>query len=421
MHKNDEIEDFNVWEPKDYEDPNNPEIRDNKYLIWGENWEPLEITKITSAKSQKEKYDRLKEWRENNCDKVDEDEFIQRVVEVEKKNKRLKIEERYRNFAGLVLPNKNSIVDKKLFSETLFYPACYDYAIFTGGVTFKSGNSKDENSDRGYQFMETKFQGQFTFSEDCIYGHDFPFADAIICKDSFIEIGANRELSFKKSKTGAPIKEPFSNLKIEEGAGFQFFNCSFPEGFTMRNLNLKSTYFRGSHIDKIRFINCEFEEKKQGFLGPVRIVIADEKNDKKNLQKSSGELAVMYQLMKKSFEDQKDYQTAGKFYVSEMVFRQKQATGIRWFFLFLYGIFAGYGESIWRTGFSLVLCILFSILLYACSASFSFSEAPNAAFSSLLLFKNTDDIIFADILSRLLFIPAIFLFLNAIRRRLRRS
>ena len=49
----------------------------------------------------------------------------------------------------------------------------------------------------------------------------------------------------------------------------------------------------------------------------------------------------MYQLMKKSFEEQKDYQTAGKFYVSEMVFRQKEATGIRKIFLFSLWNFCG--------------------------------------------------------------------------------
>ena len=395
MHKNDEIEDINVWEPKDDEKP---------YLIWGEDWEPLEITKITSAKSQKEKYNYLQKWRKENCDEVNKYEFNKRVEEVERR----KTKSKYRNFAGLVLPS-----GKRESGN-------YNYAIFKKGTEFMVDNSKDENSERGYEFVGTKFQGRFTFNPNCKFYYDFPFAYATICKNSSISTFSNSEIYFKKLRTDSVIKEPFASLNIEEGGGFCFFDCSFPEGFTFKNLNLKNSSFRGSHIEKIRFINCEFDEKKGNFFQPARNIFVDEKNEEEPLPQFFGELAVTYQLMKKSFEEQKDYQTAGKFYVSEMVFRQKEATGIRKRFLFLYGFIAGYGESIWRTGFLLVFCILCSILLYYFSAD-SWEEAANQTLSSLLLFKNTDEIIFADILSRLLFIPAIFLFLNAIRRRLRRS
>ena len=429
-------------------------------------------------KTTEEKYKRLKKWREDNCDEVDEDEFIQRVVKVKKKidlleimeekykrlkkwpkdsfvgvsgdefDERQKIEARYRNFAGLVLPNKNFVVDKKLFSGTLFYPACYDYAIFTGGVTFKGGNSKDENLGIGHQFHGTKFQGEFRFDADCTFGHDFPFASAIIPSGSVFTFGANKKITFKQSKTGSIIKEPFAALNIADGGGFRFFHCSFPEGFTLKSLNLKSSYFQGSHIENIRFINCEFEEK----TGPLRTIFADE-NRQGLTKKDFGELAVMYQLMKKSFEDQKDYQTAGKFYVSEMVFRQKEATGVKKFVLSAYGFLAGYGESVWRTGFFLLFCLLISIALYYfsidsliqakkiifgyCITLYYFSpdsliQAAEAAFSNFLLFKKSETIaiddassrlflLFASVASRLLFIISGFLFINAIRRRLRRS
>ena len=389
MRKDGEIEDINVWEPKDPKKP---------YLIWGKNWKPLETGEVILACFQQKKCDYLKIWRKKYCDEVDANEF----------NKRIKNNAQNRDFSGLVFPKGGQKNIKIGF---------YNFAIFTNGAVFSMDRAKNENSDKRYNFIGTKFQGRFMIESDCVFEADFPFSEATICNDSHLLIAANSQISFKKSKTGSLIREPFGYLKIQEGGTLNFFTCSFPDGFTLRNLNLKNSCFGGSNIEEVRFINCEFAEEKGSLFAPVRPIFADEKRG----EISHSELAVMYQLMKKSFEEQKDYQTAGKFYVSEMVFRQKEATGIRKIFLSLYGIFAGYGESIWRTGFLLVLCILFSILLYACSASFSFSEAPNAAFSSLLLFKNTDHIIFADILSRLIFVPAIFLFLNAIRRRLRRS
>ena len=202
------------------------------------------------------------------------------------------------------------------------------------------------------------------------------------------------------------------------------------------------------------------KKNKKGPWGLCELIFADE--DQKKVTKSSqkikqflmvGSLAVMYQLMKKSFEDQKDYQTAGKFYVSEMVFRQKEATGVKKFVLSAYGFLAGYGESVWRTGFFLLFCLLISIALYYfsidsliqakkiifgyCITLYYFSpdsliQAAEAAFSNFLLFKKSETIavddassrlflLFASVASRLLFIISGFLFINAIRRRLRRS
>ena len=386
MHKNDEIEDFNVWEPKDPKKP---------YLIRKKDGETLHD--YNAAK--KEGY--LQEWRENQCEQVSEQEFNSRT-------------EGGGDFSGLVLSGGSRMYGN------------YNFAIFKDGGSFSESSTALGMDYKQYSFQHARFYGKFTFVRHSSFDGFSPFLYAKIHKDACFTISSNTEVSFKERVSGDLLKEPFQGLEIEEGGGFNFLSCHFPEGFTLRNLNLKNSFFWGSNIEKIRFINCDFAEEKGGFCVPARLTLADEYPEKihkfwkDRKMTPNNELAAMYQLMKKSFEEQKDYQTAGKFYVSEMVFRQKEATGIRKFFLFLYGFLAGYGESIWRTGVLLVLFILFSIFLYRFSTD-SWQLAANQTFSSLLLFKNTDDIIFADILSRLLFIPAIFLFLNAIRRRLRRS
>ena len=418
MHKNDEIEDINVWEPKDPKKP---------YLIWKEGGNLFVSTKILTEDNY------LQKWRENHCEQVSADEFEVKLKHFEDRvkkprkefMKRCEIQSKYINFGGLVLP------------KGVRRNASYDFAIFLDGAEFILKQPRGEFKELQYDFVGVKFQGCFTFSEESEFSSYSPFIYATICKKSYLTISGDAGCIFKY-RDKSQLQEPFAGLKIEEEGGINFKHCKFNDIFTLRNLNLKHSFFCGSNIEKIRFINCIFDEEKGGFFTPARLTLADE--NLKKLQKliekfrenhelvipeyekppKNKELAVMYQLMKKSFEDQKDYQTAGKFYVSEMVFRQKEATGIRKRFLFLYGFLAGYGESIWRTGVLLVLFILFSIFLYRFSTD-SWQLAANQTFSSLLLFKNTDDIIFADILSRLLFIPAIFLFLNAIRRRLRRS
>ena len=394
MKKNDETKDINVWKPKNPKKP---------YLIWKKDSKPLNSYEIPIIKTAKEKFDYLQNWRKKNCDEVNKDEFNHRLKQIEK-IKGLK----YLNFGGLVLPwgiRKNDN---------------YNYAIFTEGAIFSGSNPKDENLDKGYNFIGTKFKGNFSFYTGCKFDADFPFADATICKGSLFYFSNNGGSAFLKSKNNIPLQEPFADLNIEESGGIDFKCCSFAKDFALRDLNLKNSYFYGANINKISFINCDFEEKKANILEANRIILADEKTNKELSSDFFGGFAVMYQMMKKSFEEQKDYQTAGKFYISEMFFRQKEATGIKKFILFLYGFCAGYGESIIRTGGLLLFCILTSLFFYYLSID-SWRAATNATFSSLLLFKNTDSIIFADILSRLLFIPAIFLFLNAIRRRLRRS
>ena len=382
---NQEPEDINVWEPKD---PSKP------YLIRKQDGETLHD--YNAAK--KEGY--LQEWREKQCEQVDENKFL---LETESGG----------DFSGLVLP-----WGPRSYGN-------YNFAIFRAGGDFgESRVARDRG--KGYSFQRARFHGRFTFVRDSSFDGLSPFLQARICKDSFFTIFANTAVSFREVFTGNFLKEPFQGLEIEEGGGFNFIDCHFPEGFTLRNLNLKNTFFHGSNIEKVRFINCEFEEEKGSLWIPERFALADEYPERvKKFSEyediaNDDELAVMYQLMKKSFEEQKDYQTAGKFYVSEMHFRQKSAKGIKKALLWLYGFCAGYGESVGRTLILLTFCIFTSVVLYYFSLN-SLIEAVNSTFSSLILVEKVENIVSVDTFSRFLFSVSYFLFINAIRRRLRRS
>ena len=287
---NQEPEDINVWEPKD---PSKP------YLIRKQDGETLHD--YNAAK--KEGY--LQEWREKQCEQVDENKFL---LETESGG----------DFSGLVLP-----WGPRSYGN-------YNFAIFRAGGDFgESRVARDRG--KGYSFQRARFHGRFTFVRDSSFDGLSPFLQARICKDSFFTIFANTAVSFREVFTGNFLKEPFQGLEIEEGGGLNFISCHFTEGFTLRNLDLKTSFFRGSNIEKIRFINCSFAEEKGSWRTPARLTLADEYQKKLNkvlkdeVVPENSELANMYQLMKKNFEEQKDYQTAGKFYVSEMHFREKDA------------------------------------------------------------------------------------------------
>ena len=382
------LEQENEWNSQD---PN------KRYLIQKEKCIPFDAT-------QARKPNYLKQWRETQCDQVSAEDFHKRVSNIGK----------HGDFRGLVLP------------EGQMENGHYDYAIFTSKVAFISPYSEQFSLSNGYSFNGARFQSSFEFAGNCSFYVPFPFLGAKVCKSGKFFISGNVGDTFKESRNNLSLKEPLLGLEFEEGGLLSFRSCCFPEGFTLRNLNLKNTFFRGSNIEKVRFINCKFEEEKGSFWIPERLALADENQAKtKSLIENQkipddDELSVMYQLMKKSFEEQKDYQTAGKFYVSEMHFRQKDAKWFKQWALWLYGFCAGYGESVGRTALLLFLCVLFSILLHWCSTD-SWGDATSLAFSSLFLFKSPETVGFADVISRLLFIVSGFLFINAIRRRLRRS
>ena len=409
------------------------------YLILKEDSEPLTILDYSKSDFC------LNEWRKNHCDEVTEEEFNERIKEIEKRLKEpykkegsekshqiSELEKRCTNFSGLVLP------------KGLRRPGDYVFSIFKDGAWFLNESLNDEAPNIGYSFTGARFHGGITLNNGCIFKGEYPFLDARICKDCCFMTLVNSEDAFKKSKIDSLIKEPFLRLKIEEGGRFKFLDCHFPDGFTLRNLNLKHSFFCGSNIEKIRFINCDFAEDPGDFFRPARLLIADENTKSTSTEEKltlNKELAVMYQLMKKSFEEQKDYQTAGKFYVSEMHFRQKDAKWFKKSVLWLYGFCAGYGESVGRAGALLFFCLSLSalfpffasvpwgelgvFLLLFTENMFStlgtVLEALKIPLASFLLFEEVEEATWAAIFSRILFIVSGFLFINAIRRRLRRS
>ena len=347
-----------------------------------------------------------------------------------------KKEKNIHNFSGCIIPSFGHQNNKLLYKEgsklniDKLVWATFAKEAFFHNVEFEGGGV----------FAGVKFQGNTTFINSSFRGKNF-FHEAELCSTGILNFRGRSG----SSPDGWWEHEPFAGLNVREGGKIILRSCNFPDGFTLRELNLNETYFAGSNIEKIRFISCYFPEGGGRLMHPSRLKLADETTDETDVSDSfpipdqkisMSEMAVMYQLMKKSFEDQKEYQTAGKFYISEMFYREKIAWHskryVKAIIFSLYRIFAGYGESVERTvAFLLFLILLLVPLLAFLSTLISvpewikmiFSHEPllsiKSSFRKILLLKEGAG--WGDIFSRILFIPALFLFVNAIRRRLRRS
>ena len=447
------IEDFNVWEPEDPKKPYLIQKEDEK--SFQEIYDEIRSEKLKNSNFKEKKvqlpfrYDdsylireAKRKWREKCAEWVESPDDTQLSVGfiwaaqfvIDERGKK---KSSNKGFSAITINEECLIVDIKPTEQFFFR-----YCDFLGDFQIYDSIFAEKVFFNGSIFHKNVYLSSCEFKKGIIF-HETVIRGCLFMPDQW-----NPEETIW-------TKEPFQGLVIKEGGGIILRNCYFPEGFTLRNLNLKNSLFRGSNIEKIRFVNCTFTEEKGNFFIPARLTLADEYQEK--LQKvwkggaipENSELANMYQLMKKSFEEQKDYQTAGKFYVSEMVFRQKEATGLKKFFLSAYGFLAGYGESVWRTGFFLLFCLLFSGFLpfiaslfssalsstalllsshCSCTSIDSFFHSLQALFdvlksgsTKLLLLGSSEEKTWADIISRSLFIVSGFLFINAIRRRLRRS
>lgn len=123
------------------------------------------------------------------------------------------------------------------------------------------------------------------------------------------------------------------------------------------NVNLRKTQFLHTDLRPIMFTDCTWDEVKQGLS--KRPYLLDEAQSK---QESPEAVANLYRQLKQSFEDNRDFATAGRFHFSEKFVTEenpKTPRSMR-FMLRWYRWLSGYGESLlnpvlWLIG-GLLLC-----------------------------------------------------------------
>lgn len=281
------------------------------------------------------------------------------------------------------------------FRSTFLNRVTFNSAYFSGDADFSQTNFKGNIVD----FTSTNFEKNVDFN-----------SAKIESLTTFTLTDVKKRIDFSTAifKTVYFLDSKFQDVKFW-GTQFQenavFSNIDFVNAI-FQKVNLTNVFLSSTmRIDEIPFLECIFpEHKNRKIIFNEKIKI--EKQEEKyigsvllGIHFSYEENENVYRKLKKSFEDRKDYETAGDFHIGEMEMRRKKFiverkeknTGKNWFTKFIFGIwnfihintterflvfwywlFSDYGERPDKViRFIFLFIIIFSFLFFW---SFDFSQ-----------------------------------------------
>lgn len=180
-----------------------------------------------------------------------------------------------------------------------------------------------------------------------------------------------------------------------------FNNIIFPEKTIFRWINLEDVSFQKSFIECLKFDECIFEQEDG------RIVLYDEKELRKKVPQTAHnyeEVENIYRQFKKNFDNKKDFETAGDFYIGEMEMRREKFkkqiqsenseglfdTRIRLFLLSCFKLFSYYGERPSRILGWIVLAILCFAIVFDIYSTLPFWKSLGLSLKSFFPFLTVD-------------------------------
>lgn len=257
-------------------------------------------------------------------------------------------------------------------------PVDFDEATFLREMDFSKAKFSQKTLFRVADFSQGAYFNEVTFSQYA----DFSWAifSEVYFSGTTFDKGVNFDMAeFREWVFFGPIHTAERrNRRVAFGPGASFCNTRFLQNIRFQEVDLSRCSFLHSNINKVDFSYCEFaKEEKKSFLifSPRKQnVLRDEldadkevKNNPngKNFREERYEpVRRLYLELKRNFENNKDWNTAGDFHYGEMECKRK--AGLYWPFLHLYWAFSGYGERYLRAFFWLLLYIflLFPFLYY---------------------------------------------------------
>ncbi|CAL2075208.1 pentapeptide repeat-containing protein [Tenacibaculum sp. 190524A02b] len=197
------------------------------------------------------------------------------------------------------------------FLNSNFYRlAKFDEVEFLKSVNFSRVSFSDDAS-----FLEVHFSSLADFSATNFLNiANFQFSQfsgqTIFIHNKFLKGG---EFSFCRFSNQEETL--FQDPVIPKRRGLRLDNINFTNKVIMRGVSFYGATFFQSDITEIKFKNCNWNELKG------RILLVEEDNI---IRKPFKDLEELYRQLKKNFEGSKDWELAGKAYVSEMEMRRKR-------------------------------------------------------------------------------------------------
>ncbi|MCP4364350.1 MAG: pentapeptide repeat-containing protein [Planctomycetes bacterium] len=211
----------------------------------------------------------------------------------------------------------------------------------------KQGNEWRIEYNGDLQLLE--FKGEISVSEKdklCNLSNDDSYSRAIndLSEASKVQTLGREKVTFERTRFIGEIR--FEDVDLS--------NCSFLH----------------ANIDKVDFRYCDFGQKREKLLSMIthnrQNILKDERDHDDARNKDYEPVRRLYLELKRNFEDNKDWNTAGDFHYGEMECRRKMY-GLSTFEGFLVNIYfwlSGYGERPYKaTVFLLFFCLLFFPLL----------------------------------------------------------
>lgn len=134
-------------------------------------------------------------------------------------------------------------------------------------------------------------------------------------------------------------------------------SVSLPKGFAFKKINFSETKMESTYLDNVNFHECKWKINKE------RIILKEEKgNEEKYLN--------VYREFKRNFDNLKNWEYSGIFYISEMEIRKKilwkEKKYFSWMFYQFYYLIGGYTQNFLKPTFWFIIAtfIIFPFIYY---------------------------------------------------------
>ena len=343
------------------------------------------------------------------------------------------------NFGGTVFEDKANFLDAIFSFEADFQTARFkDDAYFYGAKFMKDVNFRGTKFTRRALFVSAEFLQDADFGrsgerndedrKNCVFAGPAEFGDARFAGTVGFRrtefrylLDGNRDPLYTFSDRDGPAGADFSGVKFEK-----------PEEVTFYQTRLDRALFHNCDVSRVRFSDVSWRKRASG-----RSMVFDEAISPQNaivsfggaLKPTSGDnnnplnyrlIAELYQRLKRNYDEQKDYWTAGDFHYGEMEMKRLYgAPRTGWFGRYLdwplrllhkyFGLIAWYkycsqyGESYMRPFFLLLIVLAVFTLLFPLaglirndtprSAVSGWQQAPPLTAVSELSYRHFDDFV----------------------------
>ncbi|WP_231891907.1 MULTISPECIES: pentapeptide repeat-containing protein [Tenacibaculum] len=296
------------------------------------------------------------------------------------------------------------------YSEFLGKRSVFDDVEFIGGVSF------EETKFFGDVFInKAVFSKETDFNKTIFAGWtQFCFSE-FLGSSEFIETSFKNHVSFGGAEFSKENEILFKGLKGDEQGVLQldFSKVNFPKSVVFREVNLKKTSFTEADITEVKFKNCIWNEEKgriifdnesdvtkvkfeNGFWDKQKRMFVRKNKLPFNNESPYKEQENLYRELKINFENSKDWELAGKAYVSEMEMRKKTfydefvksiknfqvleavIAFVNYFLFSFYKYLGGYTQNYIRPLFFFIGLFLVSLFMY--SDCFSLNDYCECSF-----------------------------------------